>query len=135
MATVVSMAALVGGCGEDRRGDGGAGGATSQASGAQPAATPTPRAPAGVSRNEVIAALGVTRGRDENGVPNSDPRAGCYAFKIFAGPEDNMRAYVEIGDPVAANPSKTAGAVVGNYKGVSLRKCVRLFERRLAKLR
>lgn len=71
---------------------------------------------------------------DENGVPDSDRGAGCYAFKIFAAPEDNMRAYVEIGDPVATDPSKTVGAVVGNYKGVPLRKCVRLFERRPAKL-
>ncbi len=82
----------------------------------------------------MIDALGVTPGRDPNGVPNSDRRAGCYAFKVFARPEDNMEAYIEIGDPVATNPSKTVGAVVGNYKGIPLRRCVRLFERRLASL-
>jgi hypothetical protein len=76
----------------------------------------------------------VTRGRDENGVPNSDLRTGCFAIKIFVTPEDNMAAYVQIGDPVATNPSGEVGAAVGTYAGVSASKCLRIFTRRLAKL-
>ena len=72
--------------------------------------------------------------RDENGVPNSDLRTGCFAIKIFVTPEDNMAAYVQIGDPVATNPSGEVGAAVGTYAGVSASKCLRIFTRRLAKL-
>jgi hypothetical protein len=86
------------------------------------------------TREQVIEALGVTRGRDENGVPNSDLRTGCFAIKIFVTPEDNMAAYVQIGDPVATNPSGEVGAAVGTYEGVSASKCLRIFTRRLAKL-
>jgi hypothetical protein len=86
------------------------------------------------TRDQVIEALGVTRGRDENGVPNSDMRTGCFAIKIFVTPEDNMAAYVQIGDPVATNPSGEVGAAVGTYAGVSASKCLRIFTRRLAKL-
>jgi hypothetical protein len=86
------------------------------------------------TRAQVIEALGVTRGRDENGVPNSDLRTGCFAIKIFVTPEDNMAAYVQIGDPVATNPSGEVGAAVGTYAGVSASKCLRIFTRRLAKL-
>jgi hypothetical protein len=86
------------------------------------------------TREQVIEALGVTRGRDENGVPNSDLRTGCFAIKIFVTPEDNMAAYVQIGDPVATNPSGEVGAAVGTYAGVSASKCLRIFTRRLAKL-
>jgi hypothetical protein len=86
------------------------------------------------TRNQVIEALGVTRGRDENGVPNSDLRTGCFAIKIFVTPEDNMAAYEQIGDPVATNPSGEVGAAVATYAGVSESKCLRIFTRRLAKL-
>jgi hypothetical protein len=86
------------------------------------------------TREQVIEALGVTRGRDENGVPNSDLRTGCFAIKIFVTPKDNMAAYVQIGDPVATNPSGEVGAAVGTYAGVSASKCLRIFTRRLAKL-
>jgi hypothetical protein len=86
------------------------------------------------TRSQVIEALGVTRGRDENGVPNSDLRTGCFAIKIFVTPEDNMAAYVQIGDPVATNPSGEVGVAVGTYAGVSTSKCLRIFTRRLAKL-
>jgi hypothetical protein len=86
------------------------------------------------TRDQVIEALGVTHGRDENGVPNSDLRTGCFAIKIFVTPEDNMAAYVQIGDPVATNPSGEVGAAVGSYAGVSASKCLRIFTRRLAKL-
>jgi hypothetical protein len=78
--------------------------------------------------------LGVTRGRDENGVKNSDLRTGCFAVKIFLEPEDNMAAYIQIGDPVATNPSGEVGVAVGTYAGVSESKCLRLFKRRLAAL-
>jgi len=86
------------------------------------------------TRDQVIEALRVTRGRDENGVPNSDLRTGCFAIKIFVTPEDNMAAYVQIGDPVATNPSGEVGAAIGTYAGVSAAKCLRIFARRLAKL-
>jgi hypothetical protein len=108
-----------------------------------PAATPTTAASAGgdkpsgdppYTREQVIEALGVTRGRDENGVPYSDLKTGCFAIKIFVTPEDNMAAYVQIGDPVATNPSGEVGAAVGTYEGVSASKCLRIFKRRLAKL-
>lgn len=118
------------------------GGSAKSASGG-PATTPTAAPSAGrdkpsgeprYTRDQVIEALGVTRGRDENGVPNSDLRTGCFAIKIFVTPEDNMAAYVQIGDPVATNPSGEVGAAVGTYAGVSASKCLRIFTRRLAKL-
>jgi hypothetical protein len=86
-------------------------------------------------REDVIAALGVTRGRDENGVWNSDLRTGCFASKIFVSPADNMAAYIQIGDPVATNPSGAVGVTIGTYRGVSASKCLRIFKRRLAKLK
>lgn len=101
-------------------------------------ASPTPSSSeqegSGYTREQVIEALGVTPGRDENGVPNSDLRTGCFAKKIFLTEEDNMAAYVQIGDPVATNPSGAVGVFVGNYSGVSPARCLRLFVRRLARL-
>ena len=76
----------------------------------------------------------MTRGRDENSVKNSDLDTGCFATKIFLGPEDNMAAYIQIGDPVATNPSGEIGVAVGTYAGVSESKCLRIFQRRLARL-
>ena len=76
----------------------------------------------------------MTRGRDENGVMNSDLKTGCFAIKIFVTPQDNMAAYIQIGDPVATNPSGEVGAAIGTYAGVSASKCLKLFERRLLEL-
>lgn len=86
------------------------------------------------TREQIAEALGVTAGHDRNGVPNSDLRTGCFAKRIFITPEDNMAAHQEIGDPVATDPSGEVGAWVGTYEGVSERRCLRLFERRLAEL-
>ena len=135
VSIVVLLMIAVAACDDD-------GGAAKSPAGS-PTATPTtaPSAngdqPSGrprYTRDQVIEALGVTRGRDENGVPNSDLRTGCFAIKIFVTPEDNMAAYVQIGDPVATNPSGEVGAAVGTYAGVSASKCLRIFTRRLAKL-
>ena len=124
------MSIVFGACGDDGKDD--------RPPVATPASTPESSQAGGESgdapgytREQVIEALGVTRGRDENGVPNSDLRTGCFALKIFVTPEDNMEAYIQIGDPVATNPSGEVGAVVGTYEGVSESKCLRLFERRL----
>ena len=45
-----------------------------------------------------------------------------------------MAAYIQIGDPVATNPSGEVGVAVGTYAGVSETKCLRIFKRRLVKL-
>ena len=132
ITTLLGLGLVAAGCGGDMSGestDAAPAGLTATGE-----ATPTAPDAASITREQLIEALGVTPGRDPDGVPHSDRRAGCYAFKIFARPEDNMAAYIEIGDPVVTNPSKTVGAVVGTYKGVSLRRCLRLFEQRLAKL-
>ena len=135
LSIVVLLAIALAACGDD-------GGSAKRAAGS-PTATPATAPSAGddepggdprYTRDQVIEALGVTRGRDENGVPNSDLRTGCFAIKIFVTPEDNMAAYVQIGDPVATNPSGEVGAAVGTYEGVSAAKCLRIFTRRLAKL-
>ena len=135
VSIVVLLTIAVAACADD-------GGSAKRPAG-NPTATPTTAPSAGgdkpsgdprYTRDQVIEALGVTRGRDENGVPNSDLRTGCFAIKIFVTPEDNMAAYVQIGDPVATNPSGEVGAAVGTYAGVSASKCLRIFTRRLAKL-
>jgi hypothetical protein len=135
VSIVVLLMIAVAACDDD--------GGSAKSPAGSPTATPTtaPSAdgdkPSGdprYTRDQVIEALGVTRGRDENGVPNSDLRTGCFAIKIFVTPEDNMAAYVQIGDPVATNPSGEVGAAVGTYAGVSASKCLRIFTRRLAKL-
>jgi hypothetical protein len=132
---VILLALVLVACGDD--------GGPGKGPAGSPAATPATASSAGdeksggvprYTRDQVIEALGVTRGRDENGVPNSDLRTGCFAIKIFVTPEDNMAAYVQIGDPVATNPSGEVGAAVGTYEGVSASKCLRIFTRRLAKL-
>jgi hypothetical protein len=135
VSIVVLLTIAVAACADD--------GESAKSPAGSPTATPTtaPSAdgdkPSGhprYTRDQVIEALGVTRGRDQNGVPNSDLRTGCFAIKIFVTPEDNMAAYVQIGDPVATNPSGEVGAAVGTYAGVSASKCLRIFTRRLAKL-
>ena len=136
---IVLMLALVAACGDDA--SSGTGGGTPADTRSAATATPTSAATAGepaatrrYSYDQVVEALGVTRGRDENGVPNSDLRTGCFASKIFLTPEDNMAAYIQIGDPVATNPSGEIGVAIGTYAGVSESKCLRIFKRRLAKL-
>src|ERR687894_2193914 len=135
VSIVVLLTIAVAACADD--------GESAKSPAGSPTATPTTAPSAGrdkpsgdprYTRDQVIEALGVTRGRDENGVPNSDLRTGCFAIKIFVTPEDNMAAYVQIGDPVATNPSGEVGAAVGTYAGVSASKCLRIFTRRLAKL-
>jgi len=135
ISIVFLLTIAVAGCFDD--------GGSSKSPAGSPTATPTTDRSAGgdkpsggprYTRNQVIEALGVTRGRDENGVPNSDLRTGCFAIKIFVTPEDNMAAYLQIGDPVATNPSGEVGAAIGTYAGVSASKCLRIFTRRLAKL-
>ena len=128
------LAVTLAACGDDGKADRAAGEARTAVS-----ATPSPAGGesgtvTGYTREQVIEALGVTRGRDENGVMNSDLRTGCFASKIFVAPEDNMAAYVQIGDPVATNPSGLVGVAIGTYAGVSASKCLRIFERRLATL-
>jgi hypothetical protein len=136
---IVLMLALVAACGDDSPSETGGGAPTDARSAATATATSSPTAgepDAGgrYSYDQVVEALGVTRGRDENGVKNSDLRTGCFASKIFLTPEDNMAAYIQIGDPVATNPSGEIGVAVGTYAGVSEAKCLRIFKRRLAKL-
>lgn len=131
LSIVVLLTIGVAACGD--------GGGSAKSPGGSPTATPaTAPSAAGdepsYTRDQVIEALGVTRGRDENGVPNSDLKTGCFAIKIFVTPADNMAAYLQIGDPVATNPSGEVGAAVGTYAGVSASKCLRIFTRRLAKL-
>jgi hypothetical protein len=46
-----------------------------------------------------------------------------------------MAAYIQIGDPVATNPAGDVGVTIGTYHGVSASKCLRIFKRRLAKLK
>ncbi len=121
-------------CGDDGKPDGASGKAAASASATPSPAGGEPGTAPRYTREQVIEALEVTRGRDENGVMNSDLRTGCFASKIFVGPEDNMAAYIQIGDPVATNPSGEIGVAVGTYAGVSESKCRRIFERRLAKL-
>ena len=133
---IVLLFALAAACGDD--GPSGTG-ATDTRSSATATATPSAAGSEqdGARRythEQVIEALGVTPGRDENGVKNSDLRTGCFAVKIFVTPEDNMAAYVQIGDPVATNPSGEVGVAIGTYAGVSESKCLRIFKRRLVKL-
>ncbi len=136
LAVVVLVSIVVAACGGDGSGD------RTPASSASPTTATTAASPAGsepggasrFTREQVIEALGVTRGRDENGVMNSDLKTGCFAIKIFVTPEDNMAAYIQIGDPVATNPSGEVGAAIGTYAGVSASKCLKLFERRLLDL-
>jgi hypothetical protein len=136
---IVLMLALVAACGDDSPSETGGGAPTDARSAATATATSSPTsgepdAARRYSYDQVVEALGVTRGRDENGVKNSDLRTGCFASKIFLTPEDNMAAYIQIGDPVATNPSGEIGVAVGTYAGVSEAKCLRIFKRRLAKL-
>jgi hypothetical protein len=136
---IVLMLALVAACGDDSPSETGGGAPTDARSAATATATSSttagePDAGGRYSYDQVVEALGVTRGRDENGVKNSDLRTGCFASKIFLTPEDNMAAYIQIGDPVATNPSGEIGVAVGTYAGVSEAKCLRIFKRRLAKL-
>jgi hypothetical protein len=139
IATIALLLALVAACGDDSSSGTGGGGSTD----ARPSATATatsspaagePEAAPHYSYAQVVEALGVTRGRDENGVMHSDLHTGCFATKIFVTPEDNMAAYIQIGDPVATNPSGEIGVAVGTYAGVSESKCLRIFKQRLAKL-
>ena len=138
--TPVAVAALlsivVAACGDDGSDDrtpAASPGPTTAAAAPSPAGT-APGDAARFTREQVIEALGVTRGRDENGVMNSDLKTGCFAIKIFVTPQDNMAAYIQIGDPVATNPSGEVGAAIGTYAGVSASKCLKLFERRLLEL-
>ena len=136
LAIVVPVSIVIAACGGDGSGDRTPGASASPTTGT-PAASPAGSEPGGATRftrAQVIEALGVTRGRDENGVMNSDLSTGCFATKIFVTPDDNMAAYIQIGDPVATNPSGDVGAAVGTYAGVSASKCLRIFERRLLKL-
>ena len=131
LSIVLLPALAVAACGDD--------GGSAKRPAASPTATPAtggdePGGAPRYTRDQLIEALGVTRGRDENGVPNSDLKTGCFAMKIFVTPEDNMAAYVQIGDPVATTPSGEVGVAVGTYAGVSASKCLRIFTRRLAKL-
>jgi|SRR5919112_2564917 hypothetical protein len=126
----VLLAVVLAGCGDK----GGADSAAGTATAAPSPAGDEPGGTRGYTREQVIEALGVTAGRDRNGVPNSDLRTGCFATKIFVTPADNMAAYIQIGDPVATNPSGEVGAAVGTYAGVSASKCLRIFTRRLEKL-
>jgi hypothetical protein len=132
---VVFLAIAIGACGD------GGGPGTDRAGTPTPAPATAAPSPAGgesdaapYTREQVVEALGVTRGRDENGVMNSDLKTGCFASKVFVTPADNMAAYQQIGDPVATNPSGEVGAAVGTYAGVSAAKCLRIFTRRLSKL-
>lgn len=128
----VCTAMLLGGCGSSEEAAPTAG--RSPAADRADATEPPPAAPA-YTRAQIIAALGVTRGRDANGVPNSDLRIGCFASKIFVSPSDNMAAYQEIGDPVATNRHGNVGVVVGTYAGASESRCLRVFRERLARLK
>jgi hypothetical protein len=139
LAIVLLLALLVAACGKDGTAGQAHPARTDTRSVATASATPSGDAEAGharrYTREQVIEALRVTRGADENGVENSDPRSGCFASKIFVTPDDNMAAYIQIGDPVATNPSGAVGVTIGTYAGVSSSKCLRIFKRRLAKLR
>jgi hypothetical protein len=136
LSTLLLLASSLAACGEDGRTQAARNDVPSPAAAS---ATPSPgtgeaSGARGYTREEVIEALGVTPGRDRNGVHNSDLRSGCFASKIFVTPDDNMAAYIQIGDPVATNPSGAVGVTIGTYEGVSTSKCYRLFKRRLAKL-
>jgi hypothetical protein len=133
-APVVLLVFLIAGCGGDGSADQADPARTGTPAAANASATPAADEARSYTREDVIAALHVTRGRDENGVWNSDLTTGCFASKIFVTPEDNMAAYEEIGDPIATNPSGAVGVTIGTYRGVATSKCLRIFKRRLAKL-
>ncbi len=130
----VSAALLIGACGESEDSKPAAERPPTPNQAAVPASTAKAGSPV-YTREQIIEALGVTPGRDENGVAHSDLSIGCFAGKIFVSPADNMPAYQQIGDPVATNRSGNVGVAVGTYAGASESRCLRIFKQRLAALR
>jgi hypothetical protein len=114
---------LLAGCGGDE--------STSSGGGSSSGGHNRPKS-AKYTQDEVIEALGLHWTDDH--VDAEDDTQECVASVVFTRAED-MKPYVEAGDPVATNPSGEVGVKVGSYEGVDQQVCFDRFQQALKKPR
>ncbi len=116
------------------------GGSKESASGG---AVPLPKEQASsFTAQQVVDALKLTDDPNSDNEPTAeDPAAGlwdaggqCTVAVVLTSPSD-IDTYASAGDPVASNPSRTAGVKIGTYAGADVEQCHTLFTKRLATLK
>lgn len=72
------------------------------------------------TEQEVVNALGLKR--DPSGLSYNDPKSGCSVAVVMTT-KSEVETYASAGDPVASNPTKTAGVKYIADAGVSASAC------------